>query len=103
MDGHFAIGNAYMHVKTKNEIRPSEQLHVFNDLLVTFAFGYVLIAPVRKRMCSYRLYLESCLGSEFGQSAAQFDDVRARMFDGVANLSAQLNDRLVHLGFDLLF
>src|SRR6516164_714256 len=37
------------------------------------------------------------------QFRAQRNDVSARTPDGIANFGAQLNDRLVHLRFDLLF
>ena len=53
VDGHFAIGDANMHVQSKNEIRACKQLHIFDDLLVPFAFGDVLVAPVRKRVCAH--------------------------------------------------
>ena len=35
-----------MNVQPENQICACEQLHVFDDLLVTFALGDVLVAPV---------------------------------------------------------
>src|SRR5262249_3006719 len=90
-------------MQSENEIRASKQLHIFNDLLVTFAFGDVLVAPVRKRMCADRRDLEPCLASEFRQPAAQLDHVRTRMFDRIANLGTELHHRLMHLRLYLLF
>src|SRR5439155_17181785 len=103
VNGHFAIGYAYVHVQSKNKIRTSEQLHVLNNLLVTFALGDVLVAPVRKRMRADRGDLEPCLAGELGEFAAKIKDVCARVLDRIANLSAELDHGLVHLGFDLLF
>src|SRR5450432_114412 len=45
-----AMRNADMHMQTKNEIGPRDLLHVFDDFLVTLAFGDELIVPMRKRM-----------------------------------------------------
>ena len=49
---HFAVRDTHVHMQTKNEIRTCKQLHVFDDLLVAFAFGDVLVAPVRKGVCA---------------------------------------------------
>ena len=46
----FAIRNSDVHVQSENQVRAREQLHVFHDFLVTFAFGDELIVPMRKRM-----------------------------------------------------
>src|SRR6516162_6307671 len=50
-----------------------------------------------------RGYLEPCPAGELGQFAAKIKDVCARVLDRIANLSAELDHGLVHLGFDLLF
>jgi hypothetical protein len=50
VNGALAIRNADVHVQSKNEVRAREQLHVFDDLLVTFALSDVLVAPMGKRM-----------------------------------------------------
>src|SRR5258708_35700980 len=47
--------------------------------------------------------LEPCPAGELGQFAAKIKDVCARVLDRIANLSAELDHGLVHLGFDLLF
>ena len=50
VDGALAIGHSDMNVQPKDQVCPGEQLHVFDDLLVTFALSDVLVPPVRKRM-----------------------------------------------------
>ena len=42
------------------------------------------------------------MSGERSQLAAKLDHMLARVADRLANLRAQLDDRLVHLGFDLL-
>ena len=103
VNGGFAIGNADVDVQSENEIRARQQLHVFHDLPVALAFGDELIVPMRKRMRAGRGDLQSAASGEVGQLAAQFDHVRARIRDRLANLRAEFDHRLMHLGFDLLF
>src|SRR6266478_3036939 len=47
--------------------------------------------------------LEPCPAGELGQFAAKIKDVCARVLDRIADLGAELDYGLVHLGFDLLF
>ena len=79
VDRRFAIGNADMHMQSEDEIRPREQLHVFDDFLVALAFGDELIVPVRKRMRADRRDLQSARARQRRQFAPQIDHVlRAR-------------------------
>src|ERR1039457_2663422 len=103
VDGRFAIGNTDVHVQSENEVRAREQLHVFHDFLVTLAFGDELIVPMRKRMRADRRDFQSAAPRKSGELATQINDVRSRLDNRLANFRAELDDRLVHLGFDLLF
>ena len=103
VDGRFAVRNSDVDVEAEDEIRPRELLHVPDDFFVALAFGDELIAPVRKRMRAGRSDPQPGFAGERSELAPELDDVFARMRDRRTNLGAQFDDRLVHLGLDLLF
>src|SRR6476660_2178494 len=90
-------------MQSENQICARQRLHVLDDFLVTLAFSDELIAPVRERMRPHRRDLQAAARSQLRQFRAQRSDVIARTTNGLANFGAQLNDRLAHLRFDLLF
>src|SRR5436309_15368899 len=92
VEGHCAIRYSPVYVEFENAIRASQQLHVFNELLVTLALGDVLVALVRERMRPDRRDLESCFARQLSQLAAQMNDVRACVLDRIANLRPKLDD-----------
>src|SRR5436309_7630868 len=54
-------------------------------------------------MRAHRGNLQAASPRQFRESAAQFDHVGTSIDNRLANFSAELNDRLVHLRLDLLF
>ena len=103
VNGAVAIRNADVHVQSEDEIGASELLHVLDNFLISLALSNELIAPVRKWVCAHRSNLEAAAAREFCKFGAQLDNMRTRIDYRLANFSAELNDRLVHLRFDLLF
>ena len=77
--------------KPEDEIRPRDLLHVLHDRGVAFAFGDVLVEPVRKRMrpgggeSSIR-----CVRPMRRELAAQAD----HLFAGVADVAADVGPEL---------
>jgi hypothetical protein len=53
-------------------------------------------------MGSDRGDLQPAAAGQFREFTPQFNHMRARVLDRIANLGAELDHRLVHLGFDLL-
>src|SRR5713226_9565613 len=91
-----------MDVQSENEIGARELLHVLDDFRITLALSDELIAPMRKGMRADRRSFQSTVAGQLGELAAQFNDVLARVDNRLADLRAKLDDRLVHLGLDLL-
>src|SRR5438874_106764 len=102
MNRRFAVRNSNMDVQSENQVCARKRLHVSHDFLIAFAFSDELIAPVRKRMGPDRCDLQSAAAGEIRQLAPQLNHMRPRVVDRIANLGAEFDDRLVHLGLDLL-
>src|SRR5207253_3896169 len=91
-----------MDMQSENQVCARKRLHVSHDFLIAFAFSDELIAPVRKRMGPDRCDLQSAAAGEIRQLAPQLNHMRPRVVDRIANLGPEFDDRLVHLGLDLL-
>src|SRR2546421_5570761 len=103
MDSRIAARNSHVRVETENEVRTRELLHVADDFFVALAFGDELVAPMRKGMRAGRSDPQPGFARQRSELASKLDYVLARMGDRRTNLRAQLDDRLMHLGFDLFF
>src|SRR5205814_4480499 len=102
MNRRFAVRNSNMDVQSENQVCARKRLHVAHDFLIAFAFGDELVSPVRKWMGPDRCDLQSAAAGEVRQLAPQLNHMRARVIDRIANLGAEFDDRLMHLGLDLL-
>ena len=103
VDPFFAIGNSDMNMQAEDEIGPRDLLHVLHDRRVAFVGGDQLIVPMRKGVRARGSDLQSAAPRQQREFRSQLCDLFARLVNILANLRAQLDDRLVHLRFHVLF
>src|ERR1700730_8604178 len=100
---HFAIRNSHVNMQPENKIRTRDLLHVFDDGGVAFVHRDQLVHPMREWMRARRRDLQAVARRNRRQVAAKLNDLLSRASCVTTDLGAQLNHRLVHLGFDAFF
>ena len=102
LDGGLAVGHADVDVQAEDEVGAGDLLEIVQHALVALAGGDLLVNPVGKRVRAGGGDAEAGLFRQAGQVAAEAGDGAARAGDVVADLGADLDDRLVQLGPDAL-
>ena len=94
--------DADVNVQAENQVRSSHGLHVFDDLQITLVGIDVLHAPVREGMRRAGRQQQPMLARQANRSSPQVGDIFPGLADRPAHAGPDLDDRLMHLGFDLL-
>src|SRR5437764_15334951 len=103
MDRGLAIFYAHMHVQAKDEVGPCDELQVLYHLEIALVGVNFLGSPVRERMRRAGGEHQTVVTGEPDHIVPQLAYILLRFFDVLADASAYLYNRLVHLRLDLLF
>jgi hypothetical protein len=90
-------------VQAEDEVGAGYELQVFDDLRIARIGVDLLHAPVGEGMGGAGYEHEAVLLSEADHVAAEVVEVLLRLLNVLADASADLDDGLMHLGFDALF
>ena len=91
-----------MHMQPEDQLDARDLLHVLHDRGVTLIGRNQLIHPMGERMRAGRGDAQFVARRQFCQLGSKLDDLRARASRITAHFGAQFDDRLMHLGLDLL-
>jgi hypothetical protein len=102
LDACLAIGDPDVDMQTEDEEFADHVLQLVLEDLVALGLGDLLILPVRERVRPRRGDAQARGLEQRRERAAQGRDLGAGFADVGADLRARLDDRLHHLGLDLL-
>ena len=102
-DGGFAVFDADVDVEAEDEVGAGDELEVFDDLGVAGIGVDLLDAPVGEGMGCAGDEDEAVLFREGDHVAAEVEEVFLGYVNVAADAGADLDDGLMHLGFDALF
>src|SRR5216683_1078510 len=102
LDACLTVGDADVDVQAEDEQLADHVLQLVLQDLVALGLGDLLVLPVRERVCPGGGDAQTGGLEQRRERAAQLRDLVVRLADVGADLRARLDDRLHHLGLDLL-
>ncbi|MNL41779.1 hypothetical protein D3C87_1642030 [compost metagenome] len=102
VDGQVLVLDAHVDVHAEDQVGAGHVLQVVDQHLVAVLVGDVLGLPVAEGVGARGHDLEAVLLGQAGDRRAQLHDVLGGLGDVGADVGADLDDRLVHLGLDAL-
>ncbi len=89
-------------MQAEDEVSAGDGLQVFNDAAIALVGIDLLLAPVGEGMRCAGDEHQAMFVGEANHLAAEVEEIFAGLFDGGADIGADLDDRLVHFRLDLL-
>src|SRR5688572_32913467 len=91
-----------MHMQAEDKIRSSEQLHLFDELIISLVRKYLLVAPISERMCTCGSYFEALCCGKLVQELTERPYLFFGILDRLTDARPHFSDGLVYFGLDTL-